>query len=167
MTAGTWFADVSFIAATAISDEHLDEIIDALAPHGGAVSLSPDTNAGTISVAFDADDVMDASRIATTIAEDTIGRFSTIDVIKLDVRDEAEMEKEINTPAIPDLVGYAEIAEMAGVSRQRARQFSKIAGFPVAVVETAAGPLRLRASIEAWLRNRNTKPGRPRVHATA
>src|SRR5699024_11505052 len=79
MTAGTWFADVSFIAATAISDEHLDEIIDALAPHGGAVSLSPDTNAGTISVAFDADDVMDASRIATTIAEDNIGSFSTID----------------------------------------------------------------------------------------
>jgi len=69
------------------------------------------------------------------------------------------------TPVIPDLVSYAEIAEIAGVSRQRARQFADIEGFPKPVVETAAGPLRLKASVEAWVERRNTKPGRPRKTA--
>lgn len=73
------------------------------------------------------------------------------------------MKEEIETPTIPDLVGYAEIAEIAGVSRSRARQFADLDGFPAPVVETAAGPLRLKSAVQAWVATRNTKPGRPRV----
>ena len=167
MTSGTWFAAVGFIATTPIDDDSADEIIDVLDSHGGVLSLSRDGKAGTVSIAFDATSIADASQVATTVALDALTTHSGIEVIKLDVRDEATMETETNEPVIPALIGYAEIAELAGVSRQRARQFAKIDGFPVAVVETAAGPLRLRASVLAWLETRNTQPGRTRVHATA
>ncbi|WP_152188198.1 hypothetical protein [Georgenia satyanarayanai] len=165
MTAGTWYADVDFITTSPVSSDEAESVAETLAEHGGAVSISADGKAGAISIAFEADSVEDASRIATRIATDNLGGHGRLDVVKLDVRNEAVMEKEIATPVIPELVGYAEIAELAGVSRQRARQFADIPGFPAPVVETAAGPLRTRAAIDAWLAHRNTSPGRRRVNA--
>lgn len=64
---------------------------------------------------------------------------------------------------IPELVGYAEIASMAGVSRQRARQFASLEGFPTPAVETSYGPLRLKTEVQSWLDTRNTRPGRPKT----
>lgn len=60
----------------------------------------------------------------------------------------------------PPLAGYAEIA---GVSRQRARELGTLPGFPPAVVETQSGPLQMRSQVEAWVAKwERTKPGRPR-----
>lgn len=165
MTAGTWYADVSFITSTPITIDEAEAITEHLAPYSGAVSINPDGGAGSISIALDADSAVDASQVAARIAAESFDGYGPLDVIKLDVRSEAQMEEEIATPVIPELVGYAEIAALAGVSRQRARQFANIAGFPEPVVETASGPLRLRAAIDAWLARRNTQPGRPRIHA--
>lgn len=165
MTAGTWYADVDFITPTPVSVDEAADVAETLAEHGGAISLSADGKAGAISIAFEADSVVDASRIATRIATEALGGHGRLDVVKLDVRNEAVMEEEIATPVIPELVGYAEIAEIAGVSRQRARQFADIQGFPTPVVETAAGPLRLRSSVDAWVSHRNTRPGRRTVTA--
>lgn len=62
---------------------------------------------------------------------------------------------------IPELVGYAEIATMAGVSRQRARELSGKPGFPPPAVVTASGPLRVKAEFELWLSSWERTPGRP------
>ncbi|HLR55184.1 MAG TPA: hypothetical protein VK096_00325, partial [Actinomycetales bacterium] len=113
-----------------------------------------------MSLAIDAKTALEAANKAARIVDDALEADTKI--TKLDVRDASTMAQEITTPVIPDLVSYAEIAEIAGVSRQRARQFADIEGFPKPVVETAAGPLRLKASVEAWVERRNTKPGRPR-----
>lgn len=166
MTAGTWYADVDFIAATPISLDEAETILDTLAERGGALSLSADGLAGGVSIALDTTDAVAASREA---AEVTVEAFASHDltVVKIDVRREDVADAELGAPVIPPLVGYAEIADMAGVSRQRARQFAAISSFPTPVVETASGPLRLRSSIEAWLATRNTRPGRPRESATA
>lgn len=161
MTAGTWYADVDFITNTPITPDEAMDIAENLAPHGAAVSISRDGEAGGVSLAFNSDSALDASREATRIIT---GAFNgKLEIVKLDVRNEATMEEEIATPVIPALVGYAEIADIAGVTRQRARQFANLDGFPEPVVVTAAGPLRLKSSVEAWVERRNTKPGRPRV----
>lgn len=165
MATETWYADVDFIAPRPIGDEATDDLLDRLAPYGGALALSRDGKAGGVSVAIEADGAVQASKVAAETAGTVLSAYGPLDVVKIDVRTEAVMEAEISAPSIPELVGYAEIAEMAGVSRQRARQFADIDGFPMAVVETAAGPLRTKASVEAWVETRNTKPGRPRVHA--
>ena len=59
---------------------------------------------------------------------------------------------------IPAVVGYADIA---GVSRQRARELATRPDFPPAGVDTSAGPLRGRRDVQAWLDYWNRKPGRP------
>lgn len=55
-----------------------------------------------------------------------------------------------------------EIAELLGVSRQRADQLSRQVGFPE--VWRDLGPCRVwrDIEIEAWAKTRNTRRGRPR-----
>jgi hypothetical protein len=74
-------------------------------------------------------------------------------------------ELRVEQPSIPELWGYVEIAEHFGVTRQRARQLTDLAGFPAAVVDTAAGPLRVRQQVEAWGSTWERKSGRPRKSA--
>jgi hypothetical protein len=62
---------------------------------------------------------------------------------------------------IPELVGYAEIAAMAAVSRQRARELPGKPGFPPPAVTTASGPLRVKADVEQWLSSWDRTAGRP------
>lgn len=86
--------------------------------------------------------------------------------VGVSARTREETERLLARPAIPELVGYAEIADMLGVSRQRARQLADAAGFPPAAVTTAAGPLRVRAAVEAWASNWRRQGGRPPKEST-
>jgi predicted DNA-binding transcriptional regulator AlpA len=49
-----------------------------------------------------------------------------------------------------DLMGTTEIAEMLGVSRQRADQLSHSERFPEPVAVIAAGRIWLRSDVERW-----------------
>ena len=60
------------------------------------------------------------------------------------------------------LMGFKEIADLLGVSRQRARQLAATPAFPEPVARLAAGPIYESAAVEAWAKTRNTKSGRPR-----
>ena len=60
------------------------------------------------------------------------------------------------------LMGLKEIADLLGVSRQRAGQLAATEGFPQPVARLAAGPIFESADVEAWAKTRNTKSGRPR-----
>jgi prophage regulatory protein len=51
-----------------------------------------------------------------------------------------------------DLVGLTEIAEILGVSRQRAGQLADGDDFPEPISVLAAGRVWKRADIEAWAR---------------
>jgi predicted DNA-binding transcriptional regulator AlpA len=61
------------------------------------------------------------------------------------------------------LVGMTEIAEMLGVSPQRAHQLSReYADFPDPEVEISAGRVWKRAAVERWIKAHPArKPGRP------
>jgi hypothetical protein len=48
------------------------------------------------------------------------------------------------------LMGTSEIAELLGVSRQRAAQLAASEGFPAPVVKLAAGPVWERQAVENW-----------------
>jgi hypothetical protein len=84
----------------------------------------------------------------------------------LEVLDTAEHHRRTEQPTVPPLVGFAEIAEMAGVSRQRAWQLADLTGFPPAVVETQSGPPRVRTQVEGWLSRWERKAGRPKRDTT-
>src|SRR5215218_9059546 len=63
------------------------------------------------------------------------------------------------------LVGVREIAEMLGVSRQRADQLSReYEDFPAPEVALYAGRVWLRSDVELWMRRHpDRRPGRPRT----
>lgn len=59
----------------------------------------------------------------------------------------------------PKLAGLAEVASLAGVSRQRASQLTKHPGFPKPVDVLAMGPVWREADVQKFL-DTPRKPGR-------
>lgn len=62
---------------------------------------------------------------------------------------------------IPKLAGVAEVATLAGVSRQRAGQIVMHPGFPEPVDKLAMGPVWIEDEVKAFLAAPRP-PGRPR-----
>jgi hypothetical protein len=59
----------------------------------------------------------------------------------------------------PKLAGVAEVAALAGVSRQRAAAITKLARFPATVDDLAMGPVWIESEVRAFL-SVPRKPGR-------
>jgi hypothetical protein len=60
-----------------------------------------------------------------------------------------------------ELLAGADIARLAGVSRQRAFTLAKTAGFPRPALETSLGPFWRTADVEKFLATWERRPGRP------
>lgn len=163
-----WSARVEWPARDP-SDEALMAIAETVDEHHGAVrsdaaagivSVQLTVTAGTLRQAVDA--ALTVARAAAAAAD---LRFTPT---RIEVLPEEVFHAEVHHPRVPELVGYAEIAAMAGVSRQRARELPSLADFPPAVAEPSTGPLRVRSQVEAWLANWSRTPGRrPREKKTA
>jgi hypothetical protein len=162
-----WQARVEWATSTPYEDspEIADQLVSRLEAHDAAVgpesvpSTDPDgCGYWSVVLTVQANTLRQAIAAALELVEGATGEKATAaEVLPADVA-----EARALAPSIPELVGYAEIAEMFDVSRQRARQLADLAGFPAAVVETAAGPLRVRKQVEDWGKGWERKTGRPR-----
>ncbi|NQX11356.1 hypothetical protein HQQ80_06950 [Microbacteriaceae bacterium VKM Ac-2855] len=157
-----WSATVSFDTARPFTEDEVDDLLNALVAYGAAIGVSRSLTSAAVSLTVDSltplSAVDTATTIVTTTASPIVGELVVTGVESLS---EAALDAELLTPTFPEVVGYAEIAEMAGVSRQRARQFAGIAGFPVPVIETTQGPLMTKAAVASWLAAR--APRNPRT----
>lgn len=158
-----WQASVAFVSVHPFTEDAAFDTIDALLTHGAAMSVERDLTGGSVTLSVEAatplDAATEASKLVIAAAEPHLG---SVTVTGLEVLSEDAVDAELARPLFPEVVGYAEIADMAGVSRQRARQFSNISSFPKPVIETAQGPLMGKYAVERWLETRNTSGGRPR-----
>ncbi len=84
-------------------------------------------------------------------------------VTGLEAREWADAVARNREPLYPPVVGYAEIARMTGVTRQRAYAFPRIESFPKPVIETSQGPLYSEDAVRAWAQTRELRPGRPKA----
>jgi hypothetical protein len=86
-------------------------------------------------------------------------------IVETRVQSVDEFERELEAPPVPALAGISEVAEVLGVSRQRASELAGSAAFPKPIADLAAGPVWLRSAIarfnETWVR----RSGRPRASA--
>lgn len=140
-----WSARVEWPARDP-SDEALMAIAETVDEHHSAVRS--DAAAGTISVQITvtAGTLRQAVDVALTVARAAAAaadlRFTPT---RLEVLPKEVFHDEVHHPRVPELVGYAEIAAMAGVSRQRARELPGLADFPPGgrrtVHRAPAGPL--------------------------
>lgn len=160
----SWHVDVRFRTAKPFKEDAAFDLIEALSANSAAVSIERDCQGGTVSLSVDGlATVLDALESASDIVRKATKKLlGTVDIVGLDGMTEEAFLEKLNQPAIPPVVGYAEIAELAGVTRQRARQFTIARGFPQAVITTGQGPLMDRAAVVSWLANRKTSSGRPR-----
>ena len=121
-------------------DRRVDTTLTVAAPTAGAA----------VSVA--------AERIAKVVA----GRLAGAEVMTTE-----EADRRLREPAVPELVGIQEVAELLEVTKQRASSLRHLASFPQPVAQLASGPIWLRSDLTTFERSWDRRPGRKRQRAHA
>ena len=159
-----WQVSIGFSPDEQGVEERPRAIAGALEARGAAVRIGRGCDDCEVVMSVEAGSAAEAALAADSlvraVSDAVIGAIS---VRSLRAQAEACERRGEREPVFPEVVGFAEIAAMAGVTRQRARQFVKIRAFPAPVIVTAQGPLMEKAAVELWLETRNTRPGRPRA----
>ena len=162
----TWHARLDWVSTTATDPDVIFDLMDELTDYAPSGSIATDELAGSLTIAVEAVSFDDALSSALGVVRAALQQFvPTAAVVGVELVDSDVLDRELDRPLFPEVVGVAQIAELAGVSRQRARAFRQSPGFPSPVIETAQGPLMAKAAIENWIENRNTRPGRRPVSA--
>ena len=153
----SWHATVGFTTSEPFDEDAPFDVAEALSEYAAVMSVARDFTAGDVLLAVDAETVMEAANRAVSLVHDALNHagIDHAPLVAIHIQDEEAFDRELATPAFPEVVGYAEIAEMAGVSRQRARQFADKDDFPRPVIKTAQGPLMSKAAVAAWLDRRS------------
>jgi hypothetical protein len=82
-------------------------------------------------------------------------------ITKLEVTEWERFCAEVEQPNRPELVGVAELAALAGVTKQRASILARRSGFPDPVARLAQGDVWNRRQVQEFLEVWTRKPGRP------
>jgi hypothetical protein len=82
--------------------------------------------------------------------------------VAVEVLTTAEQDRRLAEPVFPELAGVSEIAELLGVSRQRASSVQHLEAFPAPVAELRSGPVWRKADLTRFAETWERKPGRPR-----
>lgn len=160
----SWHVTVGF--ASQLTEETPFDIAEELEEFGAVASVSRALDTGTVDLTVEAADVTEACNAGARLVVAALANHgATADLTSVTAQTEESLEAQLRTPAIPEVVGYAEIAHMAGVTRQRARQFADIEGFPKPAIVTAQGPLMTKASVARWLDTRSTRRSAKPAHA--
>ena len=133
-----------------VADEFLDELVMF---HVGAFScVGPGRFGTTISV--QAPTLRAATDQATraVVAAASKAGHREIFLLEVAVIDEETGHARLDEPLFPEMLGYSQIARLAGVSRQRIRQLAKEhPQFPGPFLETEYGPLFHKDAVTLFL----------------
>lgn len=135
-----WHTAIGYTTTAPMSDDSAGDFLEALEEFGAVMSLARDYLSATITLTVNAHTAPEAIERAVTIVREAIERAATIvreamQPIPIDINDvraasEDVIDAELTEPVFPKVVGFAEIAKLAGVTRQRAHQFPHITGLP-------------------------------------
>lgn len=156
----SWVARVEWCTPDTYDEPSLDLVMEHLGGHDAAIAAGPENGTYSATVTVYANTLRKAIASALELVAGATGEtLSGLEVLRAEIHDDRVLQ-----PAVPELVGFAEIAEMLEVSRQRAAQLAREhADFPPAVVATKTGPLRTRAAVEDWASRWERKSGRPKI----
>lgn len=140
-----------------------EQFIDLMLKHHAAVTGSQNHTGYGAQFSVDADDAQAAVTRGLKIFRTavTASNMPAATIERVEALTDDELDRELEQPAFPDLIGVAELAELLGVTRQRASEIQTRAGFPAPVVKLKSGPVWKRTSINAFLETWSRKPGRP------
>lgn len=142
------------------SSEHSEMLADVLYKRGGAVGSSRDGSWISAQFTVRATSIYRCFQSATEMFEKALAEIGvhdfTLDHVQLMTHE--ELEQELSRPLYPELVGIHEIAELLGVTRQRASALAASAQFPRPLTKIAAGPVWPRPWITRFLREWDRRP---------
>lgn len=159
MTTG-WTIEIDATHDDTLTDDELVDLAERFRPYGGALAVGD----GMLGVTFSIDNTIDAPAAASkgaTIFRNQLLEPDDYTIVRLHARTHAVHDADLAEPVIPDLVGVAELAELLGVSTQRASELRSRAGFPRPAVTLRSGPVWVRANVEQFASTWKRKPGRP------
>lgn len=138
--------------------DQTESLEESLAGYDGAVSAGDDVL--HVDLTLTAPDPTSAARQALEqVAQHPDSQ--RLALAGVEVLSEREAQRRLHEPALPELAGGREVADLLGVSKQRLHQLLARDDFPEPVVRLAAGPVWLVNSIHAFERQWSRKPGRP------
>ncbi|WP_343030206.1 hypothetical protein [Bifidobacterium canis] len=151
-----WRIAIVFTSEENLAEETVLSAVSELGEYGATATSDMGCASHSVTLTVDAVNAIDAVDIADGIIRQAFqGHDLTVVGVEA-VRSDASIEVA-GLFQYPEVVGYAEIARMAGVSRQRARMFPEIKDFPKPVIRLKQGALYQRSAIEHWLASRIRK----------
>lgn len=141
-----------------LGEDFADAVLDALAPYAPALGLGPDR----LDIRFNV-----RARSEREAFEKAIARFLKAvpgyPVVRVELQTVGDLDRELASSNVPDLIGVAELAQLLNVSRQRASELARSRGFPKPLVTLKAGPVWRRSSVARYTAGWERQPGRPRA----
>lgn len=146
------------------TEDHADEIMDALESHSASVSYSTHTMSARFCV--DADLPMRAAASGLQLLRSALKKAGIkappASIAEFEVQAFDDLDRSLGEANVPDLVGVAETAEILKVSRQRVSQLMRVRNFPRPFVILASGPVWKKSTITRHVGHWDRRPGRRR-----
>lgn len=162
-----WTVNIEVTGRQPVTDAQTDRLVELLGSHAAAISVATDHHQWGAVLTVAAESALDAAHRghdAFMGAADLAGCPEREPGV-LEVVEVTEHDRRLAEPAYPELVGVAEIAELLGVSRQRASELQSRSGFPRPLQVLRAGPVWPKPWIvrfvEDWRRVGGRPPRRP------
>lgn len=145
-----------------------DDFLDELDGHSSVVTGSPEEPNGVArygaSLSIEAESAGDAAirgAALVTAAAKRVG-LPQLPLVRIEIVDEAELDRELEVPTYPNILGVSELAHLLGVTRQRASELARSKKFAEPLAVLASGPIWLESSIQRFVKEWTRRPGRPR-----
>jgi hypothetical protein len=146
--------------------EELSAFTTALAPLSGVVTGSPERpsdgrnryGAAVTVKAADAVDAVQAAANAIRGAAKAAGLPAWV-IVSAEAIEEDELDRSLSKAAFPALLGVREIANLLGVTPQRASALARSAAFPKPVAGLASGPVWTEPSVRLFVAEWQRRPG--------
>ncbi|NWN89602.1 MAG: hypothetical protein HLX51_13880 [Micrococcaceae bacterium] len=148
--------NIVFKAGERFTEDLAFDVSERLEAFAAVMSVAQDLMGGSIALTVEASGLTNAFETARSAVVTTLqaeGVDATITSVM--VQAESEFQEELRAPVYPEVVGFAEIAKIVGVSRQRIRQLTEKPSFPRPVIRTGQGPLYTVHAVNRWAETRS------------
>ena len=155
-----WYISIGFRTSRPFSEDLAFDMSERLEDYAAVMSMARDRKSGSVALTIDAKEWSTALDLAHTAVIEVLEAAEVeATLTSVGAQNQDEFHAELNEPVYPQVVGFAEIARIAGVSRQLAEKES----FPHPVIKTSQGPLYNVHAVHRWLEARVSQNPSARV----
>jgi hypothetical protein len=162
-----WSVTLEASTDVSVDEQMAERLAEGLAPTHGNASVGDGRVGGTITV--DAKDIDEAYRFARSVFDEVFGSvgIEEPDIESVELVREDEATRRLLESNFPELVGVAELADILGVTRQRASELARSKTFPHPVARLKSGPVWIKSTVARHAEGVPRRAGRPSVVADA